>query len=133
MRTTRRLPGMPKVLLVEDHDLVLRTLCDVIHDAGYQADCVKTQAAALAALAPGSHSLVIVDVMLPDGSGYDVAEKANQLGIKTVMMTGHVDEIHSLATSGARFLEKPFQMAEFTRMIRQEVCPDSGADTLPQS
>ena len=64
---------MTKVLLVEDHDLVHRFLCDVIKQAQHQADCVKTCVEALAALMPGSHCLAIVDVVLPDGTGYDIA------------------------------------------------------------
>jgi hypothetical protein len=48
---------------------------------------------ALALLAPGSHQLVIADVLLPDGRGYAVA---SALGIMTILMSGHPDKNETL-------------------------------------
>jgi CheY-like chemotaxis protein len=79
---------MGRVLLVEDHDGVHRVLCNLIEETGHEAECVKTKREALARLAPASHHLVIADVRLPDGLGHAVAERAAELGIKTVLMTG---------------------------------------------
>jgi len=78
---------MARVLLVEDHDLVRRFLCEAIRQAGHDAECVGSKAEADKALAPGSHDLVFSDVLLPDGSGHDVAAKAESIGIKTVLVT----------------------------------------------
>lgn len=112
---------MARILLVEDHDLVHRLLCDAIIEAGHQADCMTTRAEALAALAPGSHHLAIVDVALPDGSGYDVARRANELGMTVILMSGEKDQVTSLSTSSVQFLAKPFDINEFLRLIADKV------------
>jgi CheY-like chemotaxis protein len=116
-----RLNGMERVLLVEDHDEVHRLLCELIAEAGHQADCVKTQHEALALLAPGSHRLVIADVLLPDGTGHTVAERAKELGIKAILMSGHPDEVHSLFISHVLHLAKPFSLDEFHRLIAEHI------------
>ena len=100
-------PRMARVLLVEDHDLVRRFLCDAIQQAGHEAECVGTKAEAEGALAPGSHDVVISNIRLPDGSGYDVAAKAGWLGIKTVLITGHPDEALALEVAQVTHLRKP--------------------------
>ena len=120
-RDALRLNDMKRVLLVEDHDAVHRLLCELIAEAGHQADCVKTQHEALALLAPGSHRLVIADVLLPDGTGHTVAERAKELGIKAILMSGHPDEVHSLFISHVLHLAKPFRLDEFHRLIAEHI------------
>jgi len=109
---------MGRVLLVEDHDGVHGVLCNLIEETGHEAECVKTKQEALARLAPASHHLVIADVRLPDGLGHAVAERAAELGIKAVLMTGHPDELHSLGANDVVHLAKPFSMADFHKVIR---------------
>ena len=76
---------------------------------------------ALALLAPGSHRLVIADVLLPDGTGHTVAERAKELGIKAILMSGHPDEVHSLFISHVLHLAKPFSLDEFHRLIAEHI------------
>ena len=109
---------MGRVLLVEDHDGVQGVLCNLIEETGHEAECVKTKQEALARLAPASHHLVIADVRLPDGLGHAVAERAAELGIKTVLMSGHPDELHSLGLSDVVDLANPFSIADFYHVIQ---------------
>ena len=110
---------MARVLLVEDHDLVRRFLCDSLQHAGHEAECVGTKAEADAALAPGSHDLVLSNVLLPDGTGHDVAAKAARLGIKAVLLTGHPDEAQALEIAEAIYLRKPFRVSDLTGLIER--------------
>ena len=112
-----RFHPMARVLLVEDHDLVRRFLCDAIKHAGHEAQCVGTKAEAEEALALGSHDLVLANVRLPDGSGHDVAATANGLGVKTVLLTGHPDEALALEIAEVTHLRKPFKLTELTGLI----------------
>jgi len=109
---------MGRVLLVEDHDEVHRMLCTLIKETGHEAECVTTKREALARLAPASHHLVIADVRLPDGRGHAVAERAGELGIKVVLMSGHPDELPRLGISNGVHLAKPFGIADFYRVIQ---------------
>jgi CheY-like chemotaxis protein len=108
---------MGRVLLVEDHDGVHGVLCSLIEETGHEAECVTTKQEALARLTPASHHLVIADVRLPDGLGHAVAERAAELGIKAVLMTGHPDELHSLSVSEIMHLAKPFSISDLYRVI----------------
>jgi CheY-like chemotaxis protein len=83
---------MEKILLVEDYLPLNRLLCDSLEDEDYRVDCVGTAAEAYRMLDQGAHDLAIVDVHLPDGSGYDIADRALKLGIETVILTGRPDQ-----------------------------------------
>ena len=114
---------MARVLIVEDDELVRRVLCGVIRAAGHRCHCVGTKAEAIQLLAPGSHALAVADVMLPDGRGHDVAERAEELGIHAILMSGHPDEIQSFANGSAGYLTKPFGLDEFEKVLRDNVPP----------
>jgi|SRR5579872_1444318 len=116
---------MARVLIVEDNELVRETLCRLIRESGHRCHCVGTKADALHLLAPGSHALVIADVLLPDGRGNDVAERAEQLGIRAITMSGHPDEIQGFAGATRIHLVKPFGMQEFEQVLGDNVsAPD---------
>jgi DNA-binding response OmpR family regulator len=112
---------MGRILLVEDHDQLHRLLCDVIAQAGHEADCVKTEAEALSLLRPGSHHLVIADVVLPDGNGHAVAARAADLGIKSILMSGHPDELDMLTSRRIIHLAKPFAIGDFEQVLDEHL------------
>ena len=104
---------MGRVLLVEDHEELQRLLAEVIRELGHKSDCVNSSREAQLRLAAGSYNLVIADICLPAGSGHRVAELAEALGIKTILMSGHPDEMHLV------HLPKPFSLAEFVHLIAE--------------
>ena len=112
---------MARVLLIEDQDIVNRMLCDALRHQGHQADCVKTKAEAERALASTSYTLIIANVVLPDGSGRDVARIAEDKGAKTLLMTGHPDEAQALEIQKITHLRKPFGIADFEKMVRDRL------------
>jgi DNA-binding NtrC family response regulator len=112
---------MARILLVEDHDLVHRYLCDAILAAGHQAACVKTKDEAERELATGKFDLVVCDVRLPDGSGHDLAVRAAGLGIKAVVITGHPETAHDLASAGIAHLSKPFRIIAFMKLLEESL------------
>lgn len=117
---------MARILLVEDYDLVRHILCDAIAESGHRAHCVITKEEAEASLAAGPYDLVICNIRLPDGSGIDVAGKAADRGIHTVLMTGHPDEIQALVISGIAHLKKPFRLDEFVQLIEDRLGAKQG-------
>ena len=112
---------MARILLVEDHDQVHRLLCDVIRQAGHTADCVKTKAQALALLKASQYALAIVDVRLPDGNGYAVVEALAEANTKSILMSGHPDELQTLVLTEVVHLAKPFTIEEFENIIEQQL------------
>ena len=112
---------MARILLVEDHDQVHRLLCDVARQAGHTADCVKTKTQALALLRASRYALVIVDLRLPDGNGYEIVEAAAEVGTKSIVMSGHPDELQTLVLTDVVHLAKPFTIDEFESFIEQQL------------
>jgi CheY-like chemotaxis protein len=51
--------SMARILLIEDHEIIRRMLCDSLKDLGHRADCVQTKAEAEQALATRIYALVI--------------------------------------------------------------------------
>jgi DNA-binding response OmpR family regulator len=88
------------MLLVEDDPDLRQLLQYVIEAAGHTADCVVTKQEAVYLLAPRSHELAICNVILPDGSGRDVATSAMKLGIKTVLVSGNPDAMEAMSGRG---------------------------------
>jgi DNA-binding NtrC family response regulator len=108
---------MARVLIAEDYDIVRTTLGEAIQLAGHTVQCVATKREAEDLLSPGSHELLICNVKLPDGSGHELAAKAASLGMKSVMMTGHPDEIEAMTTAGIIYLQKPFRLDQLSKII----------------
>jgi len=112
---------MVRVLLVEDHDGIHRMLCDALVHQGHQADCVKTKVEAELALASNVYALVIANVVLPDGSGTDIARLAEERGARTLLLTGYPDESQALQVQKIAHLQKPFSMEAFEKMVRDRL------------
>ena len=68
------------ILLVEDDTSIIRNLAALLEQEGFSVVCAATQREALAALADGSFDLLLLDLSLPDGSGYAICAAARRSG-----------------------------------------------------
>ena len=107
--------------MIEDHEEVHRFLCEMIRLAGHNVDGVKSKAEALVMLSQGSHDILVADMGLPDGTGGDLAAIAAQLGIGTILITGHPERANALDQAGVPYLMKPFRMDELEEMLRRRL------------
>lgn len=113
------------VLLVEDEDSIAMALEYLITHQGYDTRRVADGNAALEAMEEERPDLVVLDVMLPERSGYEVCQimrRDNALkDVKVLMMTargGEVERRKGLALGADAFLTKPFATADLTAQIR---------------
>ena len=112
-----------RVLIVED-DLVIQNGLTVglgIH--GIVAEPVSTCADALAALDTTTFDGVVLDLMLPDGSGFDVLKSLRQRGnsVPVLLLTardGVGDRIRGLDDGADDYLGKPFDLDEVAARLR---------------
>ncbi len=103
---------MAHILLVEDDHQVSDLLCEILESAGHAIDCARTFAEAEARLA-GPYDLLICDVILPGGSGYQIAAKSEAKGVRALLMTGYPDDMmRSAKPPGISLLHKPFHADE---------------------
>lgn len=122
------------VLLVEDEDNIALALTHLIGRAGYTLRREATGNAALDALRDDRPDLVVLDVMLPERSGYEICEIIRRdpdlAGIKVLMITaggGDVERRKGLAVGADAFMTKPFATADLTARIT-ELLGEDGDD-----
>jgi DNA-binding response OmpR family regulator len=80
------------LLIVEDQPLVTDVLREIL-EAEYRVSCAKTAAEAFAFLRTSHVDLALVDSVLPDAPGGNVAEFAEKSGVAVIAMSGNPQEI----------------------------------------
>ena len=114
------------ILLVEDEDNIAIALEYLIRQMGHRSARVADGNAALDALAGDPPDLVVLDVMLPKRSGFEICQiirKEPALAeTKVLMMTaggGEVERRKGLALGADAFLMKPFATRDLTDRIAE--------------
>ena len=110
-----------RLLLVEDEPGLVMTLTDRLVAAGFQVESAGTADDALAAI-ERPFDLILLDVMLPGGSGFDVCKVARERGVKVpiLMLTARgqvADRVTGLRLGADDYLVKPFEMVELLARI----------------
>lgn len=118
--------GTETVLLVEDEDVVRRLAKDILEGAGYKVLSANggMEAAGLCAAGQKEIDLLLTDVVMPETSGKEVAERVSKLvpGIKVLFMSGYTDEAivhHGVLDSNVEFIQKPFTPVALAKKVRQ--------------
>ena len=98
------------------------TLTDRLVAEGYAVESVRTAPDALATATGNRFDAVLLDVMLPGGSGFDVCRELRQRGVQTpiLMLTARgqvVDRVVGLKLGADDYLVKPFEMAELLARV----------------
>ena len=112
------------ILLVEDEEALRTTLSDRLRLEGYVVETAKDGEEGMDKLANSPVDLMIVDVMLPYRSGFDLCRDARQAGFATPILflsaRGELlDKVVGFKLGGDDYLTKPFDATEL--MVRIEV------------
>ena len=110
------------VLVVEDEEPIRSGLCDVLAFHGYTAEAVERGDEALERARQGRHALVLLDVMLPGMSGFEVCEAMRAEGreVPVLMLTARgaeEDVLRGFRCGADDYVVKPFSVAELTARI----------------
>jgi len=109
----------PLILVVEDDADVCSVLCIFLEDMQHRvaiANELSTGAEILENLNP---ALLIVDIMLQDGNGNDLAKLARAKNIPVLLMSGELQSIKRLHEENAPFLQKPFRLSELEEGVKK--------------
>jgi len=113
---------MTRVLVVDDELQILRALRTSLRGAGYEVDTAETVEAALTALALNPPDAVILDLVLPDGRGTDVArELRTWSNVPVIVLSVVGDESEKVAALDAGaddYVTKPFGIDELLARLR---------------
>ena len=122
-----------RILVVDDEPQILRALGTTLRGAGFDVDTAETAATALAAAAVHPPAAVILDLVLPDGSGTDVCRELRTWLEAPVIVLSAVGEerekIAALDAGADDYVTKPFSVDELLARLRavlRRSAPEAG-------
>ena len=111
-----------RILVVEDDRLLNNTLCYNLNAAGYTVDSALTKQAAKDFLAKQDYDLIVLDVNLPDGNGFDFCREAKECCPDTAVIFLTANDMESDMLKGYElgaedYVTKPFPMSVFQKKL----------------
>jgi two-component system alkaline phosphatase synthesis response regulator PhoP len=124
-----------RLLLVEDEPGLVMTMTDRLELEGYEVESVTDANSALQTASTNNYDAILLDVMLPGGTGFDVCRTLRQRGVQTpiLMLTARgqvIDRVVGLKLGADDYLVKPFEMAELLARI-EALLRRTSTSTIP--
>src|SRR5262249_62094437 len=115
------LRGMPRTLVVEDEPAIAESIAYSLRRDGFAVNVAATLAEAERNLRQAD--LVVLDLMLPDGSGFDLIGQARRSegGTPIIVLSsrdGEADRVAALETGADDYVTKPFSPREIVARVR---------------
>ena len=112
-----------RVLVVDDEPNLLEVVTMALRFQGFAVETAGSGREALAAVAKFKPHLMVLDVMLPDMEGFDVAARlgAQRAGVPIIFLTARdatEDKVRGLSGGGDDYMTKPFSLEELVARIR---------------
>lgn len=112
---------MKRIFFVEDDQSLIKGLSFALAKQGYETDIARTKLEAERLWQDGKYDLVILDVSLPDGSGYDICKKIRKTSKTPIIFLTAADEetdvIMGLEIGGDDYITKPFKLSIFLSRV----------------
>jgi DNA-binding response OmpR family regulator len=132
---------MPKIVVVEDEPAIAESIAYSLRRDGFTVSVAETLAAAEREVPQAD--LVILDLMLPDGSGFDLIGQIRRAGRGTAVIVlssrdGEADRVAALETGADDYVNKPFSPREIVARVRAvlrravPVVAGAGAESAPR-
>lgn len=112
-----------KLLLVEDDKSLGATLCERLQKEGYLTRWVRTIQDAKSEITKDSPDLMILDLGLPDGSGFSLAEELSKLNhappfLILTALSGAPERLQGFELGAEEFIPKPFHLKELLLRVK---------------
>lgn len=112
-----------RILVIEDDAFLRDGLCEMLKKEGYDVVTAGTIEEARASFLKESFNLIILDVMLPDGNGFDMCGfiRSKNEGVPILFLTACDDEVQvvrGLDAGADDYVTKPFKLLELLSRIR---------------
>ena len=124
--------GTVDVLIVDDNDSLVESAKRLLEFAHARVDVAGNARLARERLETGVYQLVLVDLMLPDGSGLDLIREYDQRAdTRFVLMTGHpryIEAVRPVCPQGVQFLPKPFAAGDLIECLHRAVPDIAGVE-----
>lgn len=116
---------MNKVVIVEDDELIAELERDYLEAGGFETELIFDGREGLERALAGGWDAMVLDVMLPGISGYEVCREVRKtLNLPVIMVTAKkedVDKIRGLGLGADDYLVKPFSPAELVARVKSHI------------
>jgi DNA-binding response OmpR family regulator len=114
---------MAKILIVEDEPAMQLGLKDNLEMESYSVELAGDGETGLAKIKSGAYDLILLDVMLPKISGFDICKAARSAGVKTpiILLTARgeeIDKVLGLELGADDYITKPFSVRELLARVK---------------
>ncbi len=114
---------MIKILIVEDELNMVKGLKDNLEFEGYEVDTSMEGNSGLQKILQNRYDLILLDVMLPEVSGFDICKSARKQGVNTpiILLTARgeeIDKVLGLEFGADDYITKPFSLRELLARIK---------------
>lgn len=129
---------MIRILVVDDEPSMREGLADNLIFEGYEVDMAVNGLNALESLGQSQYDLVILDVMMPEMSGFDVCKKMRSDGnqVPVILLTAkgeEIDRVLGLELGADDYITKPFSLRELIARVKAILRRSkSTSETIPQ-
>ena len=111
------------ILVVEDEHNLADAICQILIDAGYNAEATYDGRSGLTAAESGLYDAVVLDVMLPKMSGTEVVHelRRQRIAVPVLMLTARTataDKVTGLDAGADDYMTKPFESEELLARLR---------------
>jgi DNA-binding response OmpR family regulator len=132
---------MSRILIVEDEPNMRMGLKDNLEFEGYEVDAAEDGEAGLNKILNNKYHLIVMDVMMPKISGFDVCKAVRKKGITTpiILLTAkgeEIDKVLGLELGADDYVTKPFSLRELLARIKailrrgENISPDQLIDKV---
>ena len=111
---------MINILIVEDEISIAKLMKMSLKRAGYECDCVYDGEEAADRIGTGKYDLILLDVMLPKISGFELMEYIRPMGIPVIFITAKnavADRVKGLRMGAEDYIVKPFEIIELLARV----------------
>jgi DNA-binding response OmpR family regulator len=125
---------MSNILIIEDEPAMQLGLKDNLELEGYHVDIEGDGEIGLKKIKTGTHDLILLDVMLPKMSGFDICKSARAAGVKTpiILLTARgeeIDKVLGLELGADDYITKPFSVRELLARVKAMLRRNQGTNT----
>lgn len=115
-----------RILLIEDDPAIGQSLLDGFRTHGFEPNLCTTGGSGIEFAKKHSPHLILLDIRLPDGSGFDFCRQMRSLGINQpiIMLTAQseeIDKVVGLETGADDYVTKPFGLRELVSRVRAQL------------
>jgi DNA-binding response OmpR family regulator len=115
-----------RILVIEDDPAIGQSLLDGFKQHGFKVELCKTGSSGVEYAQRHSPHLILLDLRLPDGSGFDVCRQMRSLGLHqpVIILTAQhdeVDKVLGLEMGADDYMTKPFSLRELISRVRAQL------------